>query len=143
MPVYLQGASSSTRTQEEKDEMKDLIEQVKKLSTEVTYLRNQIINSKPRREIIKGVIKETIIKTREVTKGIIKIETIKETTRVVATREIIRITIIKVVASCTNKGITISLTKRGHGTRARIMEMWFRHLTIKPRQIIGQLIEYF
>ena len=29
------------RTQEEKDEMKELIEQVKKLSTKVTYLRNQ------------------------------------------------------------------------------------------------------
>ena len=41
MPVYLQGASSSTKTQEEKDEMKELIEQVKKLSIEVTYLRNQ------------------------------------------------------------------------------------------------------
>ena len=41
MLVYLQSASSSTRTQEEKDEMKELIEQVKKLSTEVTYLRNQ------------------------------------------------------------------------------------------------------
>ena len=40
-PAYLQDTTTSTRTQEEKDEMKDLIEQVKKLSTEVTYLRNQ------------------------------------------------------------------------------------------------------
>ena len=39
--IYLQNTTSSTRTQEEKDEMRDLIEQVKKLSTEVTYLRNQ------------------------------------------------------------------------------------------------------
>lgn len=33
--------TNSTRTQEEKDEMRDLIEQVKNLCTEVTYLRNQ------------------------------------------------------------------------------------------------------
>ena len=41
MLVYLQSTSSSTRTQEEKDEMKELIEQVKKLPTEVTYSRNK------------------------------------------------------------------------------------------------------
>lgn len=40
-PVYLQNAVTSTRTQEEKEEMKELIDQVKKLSTEVTHLRNQ------------------------------------------------------------------------------------------------------
>lgn len=40
-PVYLQNTATSSRTQEEKDEMKELIEQVKRLSTEVTYLRNQ------------------------------------------------------------------------------------------------------
>lgn len=39
--VYLQVASSSKRMQEEKDEMKELIDQVKKLSTKVPYLRNQ------------------------------------------------------------------------------------------------------
>lgn len=41
MLVYLQSASSSTRTQVENDEMKELIDQVKKLSIEVIYLRNQ------------------------------------------------------------------------------------------------------
>lgn len=40
-PIYLQNTTTPSRTQEERDEMKELIEQVKRLSTEVTYLRNQ------------------------------------------------------------------------------------------------------
>ena len=74
----------------------------------------------------KGIIK------RVDTKGTIKIEIIKETTKVVVIRGTIKITIIKVVASHKIKGITISLTKRGHGTQVRTMEMWCRHLIIKP-----------
>lgn len=37
--IYLQNATTSSRTQEEKDEMKELNDQVKKLSIEVTYLK--------------------------------------------------------------------------------------------------------
>lgn len=40
-PVYLQNTTTSSRTQEEKEEMQELTEQMKKLSSEVTYLRNQ------------------------------------------------------------------------------------------------------
>lgn len=40
-PIYLQNTIVSSRTQEEKDEMRELTEQMKKLSSKVTYLRNQ------------------------------------------------------------------------------------------------------
>ncbi|XP_059064891.1 uncharacterized protein LOC131856942 [Cryptomeria japonica] len=40
-PVYLVNIVVSSRTQEEKDEMRELTNQMKKLSSEVTYLRNQ------------------------------------------------------------------------------------------------------
>lgn len=40
-PIYLQNVTTPARTQEEKDEMRELIEQVKRLSTEVTYLKGQ------------------------------------------------------------------------------------------------------
>lgn len=39
--VYFQNIATSTRTQEEKEDMKELIKHLKKLSTEVTHLRNQ------------------------------------------------------------------------------------------------------
>ena len=90
---------------------------------------------------IKEGIKEIIKKAD--TKETIRTKTIKETIKVAVIKGTIKITIIKVVASHKIKDITISLTKRGHGTQAQTMEMWCHLLIIKPQRIVGRWIEYF
>ena len=132
--------TTSTRRQEEKDEMKYLIEQVMKLSTNVTCLRNQnhqLLNAQRNYQSYQGNNQgyqgnplHITIEIKHTIKDFIKaIKDIKAITKVIK-RIILDIVI-------TTKG-----TKEDHGTPIQITEAYLHHWTILHLLRIDQLIKF-